>query len=304
MEPWIQWIIRIPLILLGLAAILVLAAAVAFLILDHTNGSIVSSGVKRYYLLYVPKRYNPATPTPLVISIHGYADWPAHQMQMTHWNKLADQYGFIVVYPSGTRFPKRWRTRMKSGGHPMPDVIFIAALIDKLENEYNLDPRRIYTNGLSNGGGMTVLLSCVLSDRIAAIGSVAGAYPIPWNECPPSRPMPTIVFHGTADPVVPYTGDPSHEHGYPLPVIPGWVESLARRNGCEQAPVEIPIKGAVSGLHYGNCSSKADVVFYTIAGGGHSWPGGEPLPKFIVGSTSQDIDATRVMWEFFQQHPL
>ncbi len=304
MKPWIQWIIRIPLILLGLVASLVLVAAVAFLILDRTNGTIVSSGVKRPYLLYVPKSYDPATPTPLVISIHGFAEWPAHQMQMTHWNDLADQYGFIVVYPSGTRFPKRWRTQVQAGSDASPDVTFISDLIDKLESEYNIDPGRIYANGLSNGGGMSVLLSCELSGRIGAIGTVAGAYSFPWSECPPSRLVPTIVFHGTADPIVPYLGGSSHDPVNPLPAIPAWVESLALRNGCGQSPAEIPTSGAVSGLNYSNCTQNADVIFYTISGGGHSWPGGEPLPKFLVGSTSQDIDATKVMWDFFQQHPL
>jgi len=306
MKKWIQWIIRIPLILLGLAASLLLMAAVAFLILNHTNGTIVSSGVKRSYLLYVPRSYDPATPTALVISIHGFAEWPAHQMQMTHWNDLADQYGFIVVYPSGTSFPKRWRTHGEPGSEsdPMPDVTFISDLIAKLESEYNLDPRRIYANGLSNGGGLSVLLSCELSDRIAAIGTVAGAYSFPWNKCSPSHPVPSIVFHGTADPIVPYLGGESHDPAIPLPAIPAWVETLARRNGCNQAPIEIPASGAVSGLHYSKCTLNADVIFYTVAGGGHSWPGGEPLPQFIAGLTTQDIDATKVMWDFFQQHPL
>lgn len=306
MKPWIQWIIRIPLVLLGLAASLVLVAAIAFLILDRTNGSIISSGEKRSYLLFVPESYDPATPTPLVISIHGFAEWPAHQMQMTRWNDLAEQYGFIVVYPSGTSFPKRWRTTGGPGSEsdPIPDVTFISHLIDKLEGEYNLDPTRIYANGLSNGGGLSALLSCKLSGRIAAIGSVAGAYFFPWSECPPSRPVPSIVFHGTADPIVPYLGGPSHDPVIPFPAIPAWVETLSRRNGCSQAPTEIPLSGAVSGLHYSNCTLNADVIFYTVAGGGHSWPGGEALPQFIVGLTTQDIDATRVMWAFFEEHTL
>ena len=304
MKPWIQWIIRIPLIILGLATSLVLIAAVAYLILDRTNGAIVSAGEKRYYLLYVPESYDPSKPTPLVISIHGFSEWPAHQAQMTHWNDLAEEYGFIVVYPSGTKFPKRWRARVEPGSDSMPDVTFISDLIDKLEGEYNIDPARIYANGLSNGGGMSVLLSCELSDRIAAIGTVAGAYSFPWSECPASRPVPTIVFHGTADPIVPYLGGPSHDPNDPLPSIPDWVETLAQRNGCSGAPIEIPAHGEVSGIRYSNCTQNANVIFYTIAGGGHSWPGGEPLPKWLVGHTTKDIDATRVMWEFFQEHPL
>ena len=121
---------------------------------------------------------------------------------------------------------------------------------------------------------MSVLLSCVLSDHIAAIGTVAGAYSFPWNECPSSRPVPTIVFHGTADPIVPYLGGESHDPTFPLPAIPAWVETLVQRNGCNPMPDDIPPTGAVSGLHYSNCTNNADVIFYTIAGSGHSWPGG------------------------------
>jgi polyhydroxybutyrate depolymerase len=306
MRKWIKWIIRILLILLGLVASLVLAAAVAFLLLNRTNGSIVSSGEKRVYLLYVPKTYNPATPTPLVISLHGYVEWPAHQEQISRWNDLADQYGFIVVYPSGSSFPLHWRTSGGAGSpnDPMLDVTFISDLIDKLEKNYNIDPARIYANGLSNGGGMTFVLSCKLSGRIAAIGMVAGAYVFPWSECHPSRPVPAIIFHGTADPIVPYQGSPSTNYDPALPPIPGWVETLAQHNGCSGTALEIPASGDVSGIQYSNCPSNADVVFYTIAGGGHAWPGGGSLPKFIVGVTTQDIDATKTMWNFFLQHPL
>jgi polyhydroxybutyrate depolymerase len=296
--------LRIPLIVLGLAASAALIMIAAYLVLDRTNGTIVSAGEKRAYLLYVPDSYDPSRPTPLVISIHGFSEWPAHQAQMTHWNDLAEEYGSIVVYPSGTGFPKRWRARVEPGSAAMPDVTFISDLIKKLESEYNIDPARIYANGLSNGGGMSVLLACELSGRIAAIGTVAGAYSFAWSECPPSRPVPVIVFHGTADPIVSYLGEPSRDPNVPLPDIPVWVESLARRNGCSEKPVEIPAHGEVSGIRYGNCTQHAEVIFYTIAGGGHSWPGGEPLPKWLVGHTTKDIDATRVMWEFFQEHPL
>jgi polyhydroxybutyrate depolymerase len=252
----------------------------------------------------VPESYDPSTPTPLIISIHGYVEWPAHQMQLTHWNDLAEEYGFIVVYPSGTKFPKRWRASLASGTDPNPDVTFISDLIEKLEGEYNIDPNRIYANGLSNGAGMSFLLACSLSEQIAAIGTVAGAYALPWSECLASRPVPAIVFHGTADPIVPYLGRAADEEHYAFPAIPDWVEALARRNGCSHEAIELPPSGAVSGVQYGNCTAQADVVFYTIMGGGHSWPGGEPLPEFIAGNTSQDIDATRVMWKFFQEHPL
>jgi polyhydroxybutyrate depolymerase len=302
----IHWFIRLPAAVLALGAGLAQVLAVAFVPSNRTNGSLVSAGRKRTYLLHVPKSYDPATPTPLVVSIHGHSEWPAHQMQMTRWNDLADRHGFIVVYPSGTRFPRRWLTHGTPGskGDPAPDAAFISALIDKLENEYNLDPRRIYANGLSNGGGMTFVLSCRLSERLAAVGMVSGAYLLPWEECRPARPVPAIVFHGTVDPIVPYEGGPSNAFELPFPDIPAWVEALAGRNGCSAEPLELPARGAVRGVKFSGGASGAEVVFYTIAGGGHSWPGGGYMPKILVGHTTRDIDATQTMWEFFQEHPL
>jgi polyhydroxybutyrate depolymerase len=303
MKNWLKWFLRILLLLVGLALSLVLVAAGAYSLSNRTNGTIVSSGEKRAYLLYVPESYDPSNPTPLVISIHGYLDWPAHQMKMSHWNTLAEEYGFIAVYPSGTGFPKHWRISTAAGSDSNPEVVFIADLIEKLAGEYNIDPDRIYANGLSNGGGMSFLLACSLSEQIAAVGMVSGAYLLPWSECQ-GQPVPAVIFHGTADPIVPYLGGPSRSFDLPFPVIPTWVETLARHNGCSEEAIDLPPSGAASGIRYGNCTAQADVVFYTITGGGHSWPGGEPLPEFIAGETNQDIDATRLMWEFFQEHPL
>lgn len=297
-------IARLLWMILGLFLAIVLLVAIAFRVANRTNGTIISAGEKRTYLLYVPGSYDPSRPAPLVVTIHGFAQWPAHQMQITHWNDLADEYGFIVVYPAGTGFPLRWRIvgGSSSEGNPMQDVTFISDLISQLEAEYNIDPTRIYANGLSNGGGMSFLLACEMSDRIAAFGTVAGAFTLPWEDCQPSRPVPAIVFHGTDDPIVPYHGGPYERSDVPFPDIPGWVATLGGRNGCEETPFEIPARGKISGTKYLDC--KADVDFYTISGGGHTWPGGEPIPEWIAGYTSQDINATLTIWEFFMEHPL
>jgi len=288
------------LIVLGLCGASALLLAGAWALINQADGQIVSGGQRRSYLLHVPASYNPATPAPLVISIHGFAEWPAHQMQISRWNALADRHGFIVVYPAGTGFPRRWRT----DGQALEDVTFIADLIDALAGRYNIDPTRIYANGLSNGGGMSYLLACRLADRIAAVGSVSGAYLLPLNECQPSRPVPLIAFHGTADPIVPYVGGPSASFALPFPAVPKWIAAWASRSGCAAIPVPLPVSGEVSGVRYIGCQDGADVVFYTIHGGGHAWPGSDPMPRFIVGHTTQDIDATAVMWAFFSQHRL
>jgi polyhydroxybutyrate depolymerase len=296
----LRFLLRLLLTILALALALAGTFFLAYRLSDRTNGRLRVGEETRRYLLYVPPTYDPATPTPLVISLHGFAQWPAHQSNLTHWNTLADEYGFIVVHPSGTGFPKRWLAADPRADNP--DVAFLAVLIDQLEREYNIDPQRIYVNGLSNGGGMSFALACRLADRIAAFGGVGGAYLYPWEACQPARPVPAILFHGDADPIVPYQGGPSKSFDIPFPVIPQWVETLALRNNCDLPPQEMPISAHVTERRYTNCA--ADVVFYTIAGGGHTWPGGEPLPEWLTGPTNTEIDATRLMWAFFQAHPL
>ena len=287
---------------LFILAFIVIIFAVIWLLLNRTNGQIISSGEKRKYLLYVPESYDPAAPTPLVFNIHGFAQWPANQMRVSGWNKLADQHGFIVVYPSGTGFPLRWRVSedLANPGGPEKEVAFFSDLIDKLEDEYNVDSSRIYASGLSNGGGMTLLLACKLSDRIAAVGSVAGAYLFDFEDCQPDRPVPAIFFHGKEDQIVPYEGGPSERYTLPFPNIAEFIHSYAAKNGCDLSPATVFDTANVSGLRYQGCIGNAAVVFYTIADGGHTWPGGSPLPEWITGKTSQEIDATALMWEFFQ----
>jgi polyhydroxybutyrate depolymerase len=298
-----KWIIRLTLVTFGLVTTLIILTIGGYWLVNQTNGSLVSSGEKRTYLLYVPESYDAETPTQLVISLHAFAEWPAHLMQMSGWNDLADRYGFIVVYPSGTGFPLRWRYHSSPGDDvdTSLDILFIQDLIDQLASQYNLDSERIYVNGMSNGGGMSFVLSCQLSERITAIGSVSGAYFYSWDDCNPSQAIPTIVFHGTEDAIVPYQGGPSRSFEVPFPNITQWISTLAQRNGCSEAPQEITLNGQVNGLQYRGC--EAEVVFYTITGGGHTWPGGQPLPEFITGHTTQDVNATQLMWEFFQQHP-
>ena len=290
--------------LIGLPVVIVPIEAVSFYTANRDNGSFVSSGEKRDYLLYVPKSYDRSRPTPLVISMHGAGLWGAAQMETSQWNNLADSHGFIVVYPSGIggKGVRIWRA--EPGPGLMKDVRFISELIDTLKVSYNIDPARIYANGLSNGGGMSFALSCTLSDRIAAVGMVAAAQTLPWTWCTDARAVPMIAFHGTADPEVPYNGGSSWVSPRPFPNVPRWVANWARRNRCGANPIESTVASDVTRRVYTNCADDAAVVLYTVQGGGHTWPGGTPLPKWFVGRTTRSIDATSLMWSFFGEHPL
>jgi len=298
-------------VILIIIIVLVTAIAIvisAYLLINKTNGQIETSGRMRKYLIYVPESYDPNKPVPLVISIHGFIEWPAHQQSLSGWNALADEHGFIVVYPQGTGFPLRWNSRpMEDNPDAMTqEVQFFSDLIDTLSQSYNIDQSRIYANGMSNGGGMSHLLACELSDRIAAIGGVAGAYAYQWEFCYPSRPVPVIAFHGKDDTIVPYNGESSvsGNHEFEFAPVKEWAANWARINGCADNLETIPTIGEVSGIRFTSCDGNVEVVFYTVESGGHTWPGGEELPNWIAGYTTQDINATELMWEFFSKFSL
>ncbi len=302
------------------------ACASAAVVTGASKHTLDSDGLAREYIVYVPQRYDPAQPVSLIMSLHGFASSDAQQVLWTQWNTIADEEGFIVVYPQGMGSPARWNT----GQHPIPagdaqqveqetsdnplagllagffeevpvdDVAFLGHLLDQLETDYCIDPARIYVNGLSNGGGMSNRLACELADRIAAIGTVAGAYTELPGGCHPSRPVPVIAFHGVIDPIVPYEGNPDIN----FPAIQTWAADWAARDQCDPTPQVVEgTVGAVTGVRYTGCAENAEVVLYTIADGGHTWPGGFPIP-FFVGKTSEDIDASATMWAFFSAHPL
>lgn len=293
------------LMMIGLPAVLVLIGAASSYVSGPVTHTIVLSGETREYVLYVPKSYDRATPTPLVISMHGAMNAPTFQMRLSQWNRAADEHGFIVVYPAGTGAgPKTWFMNGWRTPSRMPDAVFISELIDRLEASYNIDPTRIYANGISNGGGMAFVLSCTLSNRIAAVGAVATAQFLPWSWCTDSRPVPLVAFHGTGDRLAPYNGGKTWIAPDPFANISAFTAGWARRNRCGVTPIDSLVAADVSRREYTGCADAAAVVLYTIDGGGHTWPGGKPLPEWLLGRVTDSVDATRLMWAFFREHPL
>jgi polyhydroxybutyrate depolymerase len=288
--------------LIGLPVVVAGIEAARYYTINRSGGTVVSSGETREYTLHVPPGYDASRPTPLVISIHGAAIWPVAQQRLSQWDRVADREGFIVLYPSG---------RIGEGPphFDAEDVTFIADLINEVQRTHNIDRRRIYANGLSNGGGLSFLLSCTMPDRIAAVGLVAAAHLFPASLCKDLRPVPMIAFHGTADDDTPYLGGKSGKSWIlPMrfPSIPGITAAWAKRNQCAATPTESRVASDVTRLEYSQCASNAPAILYTIHGGGHTWPGGDGdyLPEWFVGKTTQTIDASSIMWEFFKNHPL
>lgn len=273
--------------------VLVLATAVPWYLDHRSSGTVTIGSEERDYLVHVPPGYAGSRAVPLVLSLHGAASWPSFQQDVTGWNNIADRHGFIVAYPGGRG------TALKV--FDLPDAKFVAALIDKLQASFKIDPARIYVNGLSNGGGMADMLSCVMADRVAAIGAVAPALTMTSEACASVRPMPMIAFHGTADPITRYNGGKVFIARDPFPDIRSWLSEWARRNQCAGSSSEAEVAGEVTQMTYDSCAEP--IVFYRIEGGGHTWPGGVPLPAWFAGPTSHSIDASELMWSFFEAHP-
>jgi polyhydroxybutyrate depolymerase len=275
--------------------------------------TLVSGGQERCYLLYVPSNYDPARPLPLVVSFHGFASSARGQQSVAQWSRLADREGFLVTYPEGTSFPLRWNASPEFLAGGVDDVQFFRDLLADVAANVAVDPSRIYVSGMSNGGAMTNRIACEAADRVAAAGTVAA---VPFENpdgCTPARSMPFVAFHGTADPLVPYEGGSYQLHGLRRllkvstdtvrsPSIESWIAGWAERNGCATPPQALPASGDASGIRYTGCRDGAEVILYTIEDGGHTWPGSGPIP--FMGKTSQDIDASETMWQFFKAFPL
>lgn len=268
--------------------------------------TLTSGGRERSYLVYIPPDYDPAVRVPVVMSLHGFSSNANAQRTISQWGAVAYVNNFIAVYPQGLAtfpFPARWN----AGRNPfvsndaVDDVAYIRDLLADLDSFACIDAARVYATGLSAGAGMVNRLACELSDQITAIGGVAGAYPELPEDCHPSRPVPVMLFHGSADPIASIEGNARMGLLPPAQVAAEWAE----RNGCDRTPEKLADLGAVSGIRYTNCDEDADVVFYTVGGGGHTWPGGGYVgPEALVGVRNEDIVATDMMWVFFRDFAL
>jgi len=273
---------------------------------------IQSGGERRCYLLYLPEGLDLTRPSMLVVSLHGFSSRPEGQEYFARWQAIADREGFLLVYPQGTRFPLRWNASAEPGPGVADDVQFIRDLLQDLDRMFAIDPARIYINGMSNGGAMTHRLACEMADVFAAAGVVAGPIVDLPGGCTPARPMPIVGFHGTADPVVSYGGGTlssgaarrmfHREEGLRMYSAQEWAAGWGERNGCQALEEAAGPGPDIRTDAYSGCRDGGDVVLYTIEGGGHTWPGGPNFP--FLGRTTQSVNASEVMLEFFLEHPL
>jgi polyhydroxybutyrate depolymerase len=257
-------------------------------------------GRTRWYLVHPPKGYDGKTLLPLVLVLHGAVQGAINVERMSGMSAKADKENFLVAYPNGTSgsgLAPTWNAGACCGYamiHKVDDVGFLRALIDRLEHDYTIDPKRIFVTGISNGGMMSYRLACELADRVAAIAPVEGAQDL---ECRPSGPVSVLIFHGTADLLVPYKGGrtpfqigPKRTDTPVSSTVAFWV----KQDGCSTTPKHEETTQLLVDT-YSDCKDGTGVALYTILGGHHMWPG--------TRLSHNDVPATDIMWSFFAAHP-
>jgi polyhydroxybutyrate depolymerase len=275
--------------------------------------SVKVDGRNRSYLVHVPEKYSGDKATPVVLVFHGAGTNAAIMVPFCGMNEEADEQGFIAVYPNGTGIGIL--QTFNSGGilgalaEKQPDdVKFVSAMLDDLATVVNVDTKRVYATGISNGGMMCYRLAAELSDRIAAIAPVSGTMGI--DEAKPKRPVPIMHFHGSADRVVPFYGPGKSSPKYmTLKYVDDSIRTWVKINKCKSKPIVEKLEDkaddgtAVTKNTYAAAKDGAEVILIEIEGGGHTWPGKRP-PVWYLGKSTKDISANDMIWEFFQRHRL
>ena len=311
---------------IAITFLLILTAAVEATAYEQVTMEV--DGRKRSCWVHVPEALDREKPAPLVLLFHGAGANGKWQIRYSGLAETADEGGFLVACPDGTGPLRRWLLTWNAGSccgfassKDVDDVEYVRQLLDELAQRYRVNPRRVYLAGLSNGGMMCYRLADALSDRIAAIAIVAGTH---LGDPPsPERPVPVLHFHGTKDKLVPFDGGSdfrwSPQYGFPgaRECAAMWAEA----NRCEAKPQIKKLEDehdndgtTVSIERYAPRADGAEVVLYVIDGGGHTWPGrtffsGLEVPPFVrrlsvLGRTSLEVEASPILWEFFQRYTL
>ena len=260
------------------------------------NLTLEHDGLTRKYLLYVPSSYDGRSEVPLLFNFHGFGGKVAGYVKSTDMRPLADEENFLLVYPQGSLINgfSHWNaaTPSKTNKSDADDLGFVKKMISAISASHKVDPERIYACGYSNGAFFSYYLGCYLSESIAAIGSVSGTMlEESYEKGKPSRRVPMINLHGTADSVVPYEG----KNGLtPIPqVLSFWVKKNATRTKPELNNFKSG-RTRVRRSVYSDDHGIPWIEHYKIKGGRHVW-----FEFELNGS-----DTNRLIWDFFSKHDL
>jgi len=282
--------------------------------------SIPHQSYQRKFMVHFPPNFSTATERPLVINLHGGSGNMLSAQGFSQLNPVSDQNDFIVAWPQGIGQAQSGGFTWADGRNTsadqagIDDIGFIDKLVDTLTIRYNVDTNKIYICGFSNGGFMVQRLACQLPNRFAAMASLGSSMDTElYKTCSPSHPIPMAFFNGTADPAMPYGGG-AMQNPLVTPVVPvdTTVQYWVDNNNCTNAnpvfnfPNTFSTDNSTAELYrYTDCDCNADVYFYKLINGGHTWPGVYIASQAsVLGNTNRDIHASEELWDFFDNYSL
>jgi polyhydroxybutyrate depolymerase len=242
----------------------------------------------------------------MLMALHGGGGDAEFQADDSKYKLISksDAAGFIAVFPNGySRFPSGMLATWNAGAccgravsANVDDVGFLRDVIRRVERQANIDPRRVFVTGMSNGAMMSWRMACEASDLVRAIAPVEGTDNT--NTCNPARPVPVIEFHAADDPNVPFNGGrgagPSDTHYTSVPATQAKWAKIDRAQPAAERVLNVP--GAHCDLHPAKRGG-APVELCVTDSGGHSWPGGGTQQGRKAPSIA--ISANDLMWDFF-----
>lgn len=251
--------------------------------------SLTVGALQRGYFLHIPPGLNRRDAVPLLFFFHGSSQTGRDAHTYTGLDAVADAHGFVVVYAdgSGPQGAFSWNGGLCCGyaiAQQVDEPAFVRAMLADLATQLNIDPRRIYAAGFSNGAMLSYRLACEMSDVFAAVASLAGTLTTP---CQPQQPVSLLHIHGLADTVVPFDGGGIY---YNYPPSQDGLDTWTRVDGCN-GPPHTEQDGTVTHTVYGGCTPGIAVELYTLTGFGHAWPAQSTVPL------------AQMMWDFFAAHP-
>ncbi|KAA1379692.1 alpha/beta hydrolase family esterase [Aeromicrobium fastidiosum] len=253
----------------------------------------------RSYLLHVPATYDGTTRAPVVVMFHGLGGDPQTVLDATGMADRADADGTILVVPLGRGEPARWTFR-KPASDPSSDLAFVHDLVGQVQRTACTDPDRLFAAGFSNGSALTLALACDGTTRFAAYAAVSGPYYEP--RCDDAPPASIIYFHGTADTTVPFGGADTVIGR--LPPVNTTMSQWATRGRCPASGAFTTADDSIHHFAWRSCKGGTDVDIYAVVGGVHGWPGGGPMSPGRASRTQDSpVDATALLWSFFERHP-
>ena len=261
--------------------------------------TLISDGLTREFYIHLPEAYSDQIPPlPVLISLHGGGDYADANMAYSGFRDKADENTFITIYPQGSLYEEKDSTGWNTEFEGVDDIEFIEIVIDWTIDNFNAEPKEIYTAGFSNGAFMAYHIACNLSHKIAAIAPVAGLMgETTYQTCNSIHAMPIVHLHGVQDDVIYIDGGPEYlpleDNGSTEGVVTYW-KNVNQCNEFEEQSIQQEENTSLGTIGiWSNCRDGVEINYWKLDEVGHEWES--------KGDGDDAVNVPSVIWEFLSR---